>query len=71
MPTTFSLPLFHGQAHLGVKLHLIINDCGELLAVKLTAGNKDDRHPVKVLAMAIKGIYHRLYAMSWMRKTLR
>ncbi|ETS33657.1 hypothetical protein BB987_14930 [Photorhabdus temperata] len=25
----------------------VINDCGELLAVKLTSENKDDRHPVK------------------------
>nr|WP_250151005.1 transposase [Photorhabdus akhurstii] len=25
----------------GFKLHLVINDCGELLAVKLTSGNKD------------------------------
>ncbi len=27
----------------GFKLHLIINDCGEIMAFKLTAGNVDDR----------------------------
>ncbi len=30
----------------GFKLHLIINECGELLAFKLTPGNVDDRAPV-------------------------
>ena len=30
----------------GFKLHLIVNDRGELLAFKLTAGNVDDREPV-------------------------
>ena len=30
----------------GFKLHLIINECGELLAFKLTRGNVDDREPV-------------------------
>ncbi|CDH23341.1 transposase (fragment) [Xenorhabdus bovienii str. kraussei Becker Underwood] len=39
----------------GFKLHLVINDCGELLAVKLTAGNKDDRHPVKAPAKGLTG----------------
>ncbi|MEJ6487120.1 transposase [Nostoc punctiforme UO1] len=32
--------------HFGFKLHLIINDCGELLAFKLTPANVDDRKPV-------------------------
>jgi Transposase DDE domain len=32
--------------HFGFKLHLIINDCGELLAFKLTSANVDDRVPV-------------------------
>lgn len=31
----------------GFKLHLVINHQGELLAVKLTAGNVDDRKPVR------------------------
>ena len=30
----------------GFKLHLIVNDRGELLAVQLTPGNIDDRKPV-------------------------
>jgi len=30
----------------GFKLHLVINECGELLGVTLTPGNVDDRTPV-------------------------
>ena len=30
----------------GFKLHLIVNDRGELLAVQRTPGNTDDRKPV-------------------------
>ena len=36
--------------HYGFKLHLIINDRGELLAFKLTSGNTDDRKPVSEMA---------------------
>ena len=32
--------------HFGFKLHLIINDRGEILAFALTPGNTDDRKPV-------------------------
>jgi IS5 family transposase len=32
--------------HFGFKLHLVINDCGELLAFKLTPANVPDRQPV-------------------------
>ena len=39
----------------GFKLHLVVNDCGELLAVKVTAGNVDDRNPVWELARALSG----------------
>ncbi len=39
----------------GFKLHLVINDCGELLAVKLTSRNKDDRHPVKARVQGLTG----------------
>ncbi|WP_387440015.1 IS982 family transposase [Photorhabdus sp. RM105S] len=42
----------------GFKLHLVINDCGELLSVKLTPGNTDDRHPVKEW---VKGLTGHLY----------
>ncbi len=39
----------------GFKLHLVINDQGELLGVKITAGNVDDRDPVPELAGALFG----------------
>ncbi|MCK3671167.1 IS982 family transposase [Photorhabdus noenieputensis] len=39
----------------GFKLHRVINDCSELLAVKLTSGNKDDLHPVKALVQGLTG----------------
>ena len=37
------------------KLHLVINECGELLAVQLTPGNTDDRQPVPHLARKMFG----------------
>lgn len=43
----------------GFKLHLVINHRGELLAVKLTAGNVDDRKPVRHFADRLFG---KLYA---------
>lgn len=39
----------------GFKLHLIINDSGEILAYMLTAGNIDDRVPVSWLSTDIFG----------------
>ncbi|MBC8950110.1 transposase [Xenorhabdus sp. TS4] len=39
----------------GFKLHLLIDDCGALLAVKLTPGNTDDRQPVKTLLKGVTG----------------
>ena len=42
----------------GFKLHLIVNDQGELLAFQLTAGNLDDRKPVAKLA---RGLYGKLF----------
>ena len=39
----------------GFKVHLVINDCGELWAVKFTAGNVDDRKPVPILARRLWG----------------
>ena len=41
--------------HYGFKLHLIINDRGELLVFKLTPGNVDDRVPVPDLAHDLFG----------------
>lgn len=43
----------------GFKLHLIVNDCGELLSIKLTLGNVDDRVPVEEMS---KGLFGKLFA---------
>lgn len=42
----------------GFKLHLIINECGELLSVKFTPGNVDDRSPVPDM---VKNIFGKLF----------
>lgn len=42
----------------GFKLHLIVNDEGEILAVQLTTGNVDDRTPVPKL---VKKLFGKLY----------
>jgi hypothetical protein len=39
----------------GFKLHLVINEYGEVLAFTLTSGNVDDRKPVPKLAKALFG----------------
>jgi Transposase DDE domain len=39
----------------GFKLHLLINDVGELLACRLTAANVDDRKPVPALVARVTG----------------
>ena len=39
----------------GFKLHLVVNDCGELLAFCLTPGNVDDRQPVPRLVRRLFG----------------
>jgi hypothetical protein len=41
--------------HFGFKLHLIINDRGELLATALTPGNTDDRKPVPEMTQRLWG----------------
>jgi len=41
--------------HYGFKLHLIVNERGELLAVTLTPGNTDDRVPVPDLTQDLFG----------------
>lgn len=41
--------------HFGFKLHLIINDCGELLAFSLTPANVDDRKPVPDMTKDLVG----------------
>ena len=42
----------------GFKLHLVVNDCGELLSLRLTPGNTDDRQPVPEL---VKGLFGKLF----------
>jgi len=42
----------------GFKLHLVINDCGELLSLRLTPGNVDDRRPVPEL---VKDLFGKLF----------
>ena len=44
-----------GTYALRFKLHLIINDRGELLAFKLTPGNVDDRKPVPDMTQNLVG----------------
>jgi len=39
----------------GLKLHLVINDRGEILACQITPGNVDDRKPVSVLCKRLFG----------------
>lgn len=45
----------------GFKLHLVINDCGEIMNFCLTAGNIDDRNP-KVIEHLTKNIFGKLFA---------
>ena len=49
----------HGKTSVGwfygFKLHLVVNDCGDLLAFCLTAGNVDDRRPVPKMARQLFG----------------
>jgi hypothetical protein len=39
----------------GLKVHLVINDCGEILACQITPGNVDDRKPVPALCKRLFG----------------
>jgi hypothetical protein len=53
----------------GFKLHFIINDGGELLAVRLTPGNVDDRKPVPAL---VKRLFGKLFGdKGYLSKPLR
>src|SRR5262249_49782218 len=45
----------------GFKLHLVVNDRGELLAFCLTRGNVDDRTPVPALLGRVRGLFGRLF----------
>jgi hypothetical protein len=53
----------------GFKLHLLINDRGELLAVQVTRGNVDDRKPVPAL---VKRLFGKLFGdKGYLAQTLR
>jgi Transposase DDE domain len=39
----------------GFKLHLVTNDCGELLSIRFTPGNVDDRRPVPEMVTDLFG----------------
>ncbi len=39
----------------GFKLHLVINDKGQVMAVKITPGNTDDRKPFETMIAELKG----------------
>lgn len=39
----------------GFKLHVVVNDCGELLACQLSPGNVDDRQPLPQMAQHLFG----------------
>jgi hypothetical protein len=43
----------------GFKLHIVVNHKAEIMAVKITPGNVDDRKPVKAMVAGLKG---KLYA---------
>lgn len=43
----------------GFKLHLVVNDQGELLNIPITPGNTDDRKPVEDL---LQGLYGKVFA---------
>jgi hypothetical protein len=49
----------------GFKLHLLINDVGDLLACRLTAANVDERVPVPALVKRVTGkVFWRIGAIS-------
>ena len=46
----------------GFKLHLVVNDCGEILACYVTSGNVDDRQPVPKLMQQIHNLFGKIFA---------
>ncbi len=65
-----SMGWFHG-----CKLHLVVNERGELLAFRITPGHVDDRQPVPELTQGLTGkligdrgyISHQLFHVLWER----
>lgn len=59
----------------GFKLHLIVNDRGDLLAFRLTPGNVDDRKPVPAMVRQVQGLFGKLfgdrgYIAQWLHEQL-
>jgi hypothetical protein len=53
----------------GFKLHLVVNDRGELLAFRLTPGNVDDRKPLPGM---LRGVFGKLFGdKGYLSQTLR
>jgi len=50
----------HGRSSMGwfygFKLHLVMNNLGEIMAVKITPGNVDDRAPLAEMARGLQGM---------------
>ena len=40
---------------LGFKLHVVINDKGEIMAIKITSGNADERAPLEEMVAGLTG----------------
>ena len=40
------------------KLHMIINDIGQIVVIKITKGNIDDKTPVAELTKKLKGFIY-------------
>ncbi len=56
----------------GFKLHLMINDCGEILSCYLTAGNVDDRKPVAGMVKKARRMFGKLFGdKGYISKALR
>ena len=59
----------------GFKLHIIVNDCGDLLAFRLTPGNVDDRQAVPTLVRKAQDLFGKLfgdwgYIARWLHESL-
>ena len=59
----------------GFKLHVIVNDRGELLAFRLTPGNVDDRQPVPEMVRQVQDLFGKLfgdrgYIARWLHEAL-
>ncbi len=59
----------------GIKLHVVINNKGEIIALKITSGNVDDRAVIDAMTRSLKGklfadkgyISRKLFAQLWNR----